>query len=46
VDSHSKTAFAREDEPWLILITCQGYNEKNGEYNWRIVIKAVLVAVK
>lgn len=46
VDPHSKAAFAHEDQPWLTLITCQGYNEKTGEYNWRIVIKAVLVSVR
>jgi LPXTG-site transpeptidase (sortase) family protein len=46
VDPHSKTAFAHEKDPWLTLITCQGYNEKTGEYNWRIVVKAVLVQVK
>ncbi len=46
VDPHSKTAFAHEDLPWLTLITCQGYNDKTGEYNWRIVIKAALVRVE
>jgi LPXTG-site transpeptidase (sortase) family protein len=46
VDPHSKAAFAHEDQPWLTLITCQGYNEKTGEYDWRIVVKALLVSVR
>ncbi|MDR3576051.1 MAG: putative Ig domain-containing protein [Anaerolineaceae bacterium] len=32
-----------EDLPWLTLITCHGYNAKDGSYTWRSVIKAVLV---
>lgn len=31
--------------PWLTLITCHGYNEMTDNYNWRTIVKAVLVEV-
>ncbi len=30
----------------LTLITCQGYNERTGTYDWRIVVRAVLISVE
>jgi large repetitive protein len=33
-----------EDLPWLTLITCHDYNSSEGSYNWRTVVKAVLVS--
>ena len=34
-----------EENPWLTLITCRGYNEKLDKYNYRTVVRAVLVSV-
>jgi LPXTG-site transpeptidase (sortase) family protein len=35
-----------EELPWLTLITCKSYNEKTGEYNYRSVVRAVLIKVE
>jgi LPXTG-site transpeptidase (sortase) family protein len=35
-----------EEQAWVTLITCQGYNEINGKYRWRRVVRAVLVSVQ
>ncbi len=34
-----------EELSWVTLITCQGYDELGGEYRWRRIVRAVLVAV-
>jgi LPXTG-site transpeptidase (sortase) family protein len=38
-------ALQHEDRDWVTLITCQGYDEASGNYRWRRVVRAVLVAV-
>ncbi|MCC6146446.1 MAG: isopeptide-forming domain-containing fimbrial protein [Anaerolineaceae bacterium] len=35
-----------EAKPWLTLITCQGYDEKNNSYAWRTVVRAVQVKIE
>jgi LPXTG-site transpeptidase (sortase) family protein len=40
-----RSAFRHEEESWLTLITCQGFDEASGEYLWRMVIRAALVEV-
>lgn len=35
-----------EDLDWVTLITCQGFDEINGKYRYRRVVRAVLVAVQ
>jgi LPXTG-site transpeptidase (sortase) family protein len=35
-----------EDLDWVTLITCQGYDAINGNYRYRRVVRAVLVAVQ
>lgn len=35
-----------EDYDWLALITCEGYNQMYDRYNWRRVVRAVLIAVE
>lgn len=35
-----------EELPWLTLVTCRGYDEKTGEYQSRILVRAVLVELK
>jgi LPXTG-site transpeptidase (sortase) family protein len=31
---------------WLTLLTCKEYNERTGQYRWRVAVQAVLIAVK
>jgi LPXTG-site transpeptidase (sortase) family protein len=31
---------------WVTLVTCEGYNEKSGEYSYRRVVRAVLLKVE
>jgi LPXTG-site transpeptidase (sortase) family protein len=35
-----------EELDWITLVTCRGYNAVNGGYDWRTVVRAVLVDVK
>ena len=39
-------AFKHEELPWLTLLTCNGYNESTGSYDYRVMVKAVLVEVR
>lgn len=32
-----------EDFDWITLVTCRGYNEKSNSYNWRTIVRAVLI---
>ncbi len=34
-----------EENPWLTLITCRGYNETLDSYKYRTVVRAVLISV-
>ena len=34
-----------QENPWLTLITCQGFQKDSGQYAYRIAVKAVLVQV-
>jgi LPXTG-site transpeptidase (sortase) family protein len=43
--SPTTSAFRHEELPWLTLITCQGYDETNDSYRYRILIRAVQVAI-
>jgi LPXTG-site transpeptidase (sortase) family protein len=43
-DTQSLTA--REELPWLTLITCQGYDEKSGRYQYRVVVRALLIKIQ
>lgn len=40
-----RSAFRHEDKSWLTLITCQGFDEASGTYQYRTVVKAALVEV-
>ncbi|MGA2113096.1 MAG: choice-of-anchor Q domain-containing protein [Anaerolineales bacterium] len=35
-----------EDRPWVTLVTCRGYKEAAGGYEYRILVRAVLMDVK
>lgn len=34
-----------QENPWLTLVTCQGFDEESGEYQKRILVRAVLVEI-
>ena len=34
-----------EGQPWLTMITCQGYDDAQDKYLWRLAVRAVLVEV-
>jgi LPXTG-site transpeptidase (sortase) family protein len=34
-----------EEEPWITLLTCQGYNEATDSYAHRVAVRAVLIKV-
>jgi LPXTG-site transpeptidase (sortase) family protein len=40
-----RSAFRHEDKSWLTLITCQGFDEGSGTYQYRTVVRAALVEV-
>jgi LPXTG-site transpeptidase (sortase) family protein len=40
------SALKHEDQAWLTLITCRGYDESNNIYKYRIVTRAVLMKVE
>jgi LPXTG-site transpeptidase (sortase) family protein len=42
----NSTAFKHEELPWLTLLTCRGYNESTDSYNYRVMVKAVLVEIR
>ncbi|MCJ7512385.1 MAG: sortase, partial [Anaerolineales bacterium] len=39
------SALRHESQPWLTLLTCQGYDEIQDKYLWRLAVRAVLVDV-
>lgn len=43
--SDVKTLLTQKDNPWLTLVTCRGYDAVTGTYQWRILVRAVLVKV-
>jgi LPXTG-site transpeptidase (sortase) family protein len=40
------TVFRHEENPWVTLLTCQGYDQATGKYLYRIAVRAVLVRVE
>ena len=37
------SALQHEEQPWISLITCRGYDEATGTYDFRVLVRAVLV---
>ncbi|MBA4385371.1 MAG: hypothetical protein C0410_11595 [Anaerolinea sp.] len=35
-----------QEKAWLTLVTCQGYDEESGEYQHRVLVRAVLMEVR
>ncbi len=42
----NSSVFQHEELPWLTLLTCKGYNEATESYDYRVLVKAVLVEVR
>jgi LPXTG-site transpeptidase (sortase) family protein len=45
LEPNDPTAFKHEEKPWLTLVTCKEYDEKQNTYRKRVVVRAVLVSV-
>jgi LPXTG-site transpeptidase (sortase) family protein len=45
VRGEDTSVLKHEDYDWVVLITCEGYNEALDRYDWRRVIRAVLISV-
>ena len=43
VDADDETWARHDEQDWLTLVTCRGFDEKTGEYRWRTVVRAVRV---
>jgi large repetitive protein len=41
-----KEALLHKDQPWITLMTCQGYDEKDKSYTSRVLVRAVLMKVE
>jgi LPXTG-site transpeptidase (sortase) family protein len=41
-----KAAFKHQDNSWITLLTCQGYDAESGTYRSRVLVRAVLVDIK
>jgi len=46
ITADNQRAIRHEELPWLTLITCKGYNENTDSYNYRVIVRAVLIGVK
>lgn len=44
--SNVKAMLKVQEDAWLTLVTCQGWNETSEDYNYRVLVRAVLVDVK
>ncbi len=44
--SPQASAFKHEEYPWVTLVTCQGYNEGDNSYRYRILVRAVQIKVE
>jgi len=39
-------ALKHQEKPWITLLTCQGYNEKDKSYSSRVIVRAVMTKVE
>jgi LPXTG-site transpeptidase (sortase) family protein len=46
VKPDNMTVFRHEELSWLTLLTCQGYDQANNTYRYRIAVRAVLIRVE
>lgn len=45
IDPGNSTATRHEEYPWLTLLTRKGFNERIDAYNYRVMVRAVLIEV-
>jgi len=43
--SNTSTVFQHEENSWVTLVTCEDYNAKTGLYNYRRMVRAILISV-
>jgi LPXTG-site transpeptidase (sortase) family protein len=46
VQPTDSSAFRHEEESWVTLVTCRGYNAATNTYSQRTVVRAVLISVQ
>ena len=46
VEPDDLSVLPHEENDWLTLITCRGYNQATQGYQWRVAVRAVLVDVE
>ncbi len=46
VEPDDMSSLGHEELDWVTLITCSGFNEQTGAYNWRTIVRAVLIKVE
>ena len=46
VAAEDMSVLGHKDEDWITLITCKGFDEESGEYQYRSVVQAVLMRVE
>lgn len=46
VAGDDRSVFHHEEQSWLTLVTCFGFDEARDTYRWRVVARAVLVAIE
>jgi LPXTG-site transpeptidase (sortase) family protein len=46
VDPDDMSVLGHEEDPWLTLITCRGYDEISNSYAYRVAVQAVLIRVE
>jgi LPXTG-site transpeptidase (sortase) family protein len=45
VSPSDRQVFRHEQQSWLTLVTCHGYDEREASYRWRVAARAVLVGI-
>jgi LPXTG-site transpeptidase (sortase) family protein len=46
VPPDDRDVFRHEEQSWVTLVTCYGFDEERGTYRWRVAVRAVLVSVE
>jgi LPXTG-site transpeptidase (sortase) family protein len=46
VPPDDRDVFRHEEQSWVTLVTCMGFDEEQGTYRWRVAVRAVLVSVE
>lgn len=44
--SDVSTLMEHREKPWLTLFTCKGYDEETSTYQWRYLVRAVLIGIE